>query len=139
VVNHLPDEIAKALFSKGSDGVVLKMGELGVFLATREVHGILIPAFKVRAIDTTAAGDAFNGGFATGLMLGKSPAESARFAAAVAGISVTRRGAQPSMPSMAEVERFLQASTNGANPVELSVIASSEESPDSRVEGSSVC
>jgi ribokinase len=138
VDNHLPDEIAKALLSRGGHGVVLKMGERGAFVASRGVHGILIPAFKLHAVDTTAAGDAFNGGFATGLMLGKSPAESARFASAVAGISVTRRGAQPSMPSMAEVERFLQGSTNGANPEKLSVIASSEESRDSRVEGSSV-
>jgi ribokinase len=112
--NHVPNEIAEALLSKGGRGVVLKMGERGAFVASRGVHGILIPAFKVRAIDTTAAGDAFNGGFATGLMLGKSPEESARFASAVAGISVTRRGAQPSMPSMAEAEDLLQASVNGA-------------------------
>jgi ribokinase len=105
---HLPDEIAKELLSKGCHGVVLKMGERGAFVASRGVHGILIPAFKLRAVDTTAAGDAFNGGFATGLMLGRSPAESARFASAVAGISVTRRGAQPSMPSMAETEQLLQ-------------------------------
>jgi ribokinase len=106
----LPDEIAKELLSKGIHGVVLKMGERGVFLASQDISGILIPAFKVRAVDTTAAGDAFNGGFATGLMLGKSPAESAQFASAVAGISVTRRGAQPSMPSMAEVEQLLKGS-----------------------------
>jgi ribokinase len=105
---HLPDEIARKLLSKGSQGVVLKMGDQGVFLASQDVPGTLIPAFNLRVVDTTAAGDAFNGGFATGLMLGKSPAESARFASAVAGISVTRRGAQPSMPSMAEVEQLLQ-------------------------------
>jgi ribokinase len=105
--SHSPDEIAKELFSRGSRGVALKMGERGVFLASRDISGTLIPAFKLHAVDTTAAGDAFNGGFATGLMLGKSPAESARFACAVAGISVTRYGAQPSMPSMSEVERFL--------------------------------
>jgi ribokinase len=105
---HLPDEIAKALLSKGGQGVALKMGECGVFLASRGVLGKLIPAFELHAIDTTAAGDAFNGGFATGLMLGKTPAESARFACAVAGISVTRHGAQPSMPSMTDVEQLLQ-------------------------------
>ena len=105
---HLPDQIAKELFSKGSRGVALKMGECGVYLASRDMSGTLIPAFKLHAVDTTAAGDAFNGGFATGLMLGKSPAESARFACAVAGISVTRHGAQPSMPSMTEVEQLLR-------------------------------
>ena len=127
---HLPDEIAKELLSKGNQGVVLKMGERGVFLASREVHGVLIPAFKLRAVDTTAAGDAFNGGFATGLMLGKSSAESARFASAVAGISVTRHGAQPSMPSMTEVEQFLQGSANGASPKDFSVIGAPDGSSD---------
>jgi ribokinase len=123
VDNHLPEEITRELLSKGSHGVVLKMGERGAFVASRGVHGILIPAFKLRAVDTTAAGDAFNGGFATGLMLGKSPAESARFASAVAGISVTRRGAQPSMPTMAEVEHLLQGSANGANQEKSRVVA----------------
>jgi ribokinase len=99
------------------------MGERGVFLVSQDVRGTLIPAFKLRAVDTTAAGDAFNGGFATGLMLGKSPTESARFACAVAGISVTRRGAQPSMPGMSEVERFLKGSENGAGPQEHYVTA----------------
>ena len=67
-----------------------------------------IPAYAVKAVDTTAAGDAFNGAFAVGLMLGKSSAESARFGSAVAAISVTRHGAQPSMPNAQEVERFIE-------------------------------
>ncbi len=62
-----------------------------------------IPAIAVSVLDTTAAGDAFNGGFATALMLGKTPTESASFAAVVAGLSVTCSGAQSSMPSLAEV------------------------------------
>jgi ribokinase len=70
--------------------------------------GSLVHAFSVNAIDTTAAGDAFNAGFATALMMGKPPSDSAVFAAAVAAISVTRMGAQPSMPSMAEVEAFMK-------------------------------
>lgn len=131
---HLPDEIAKELLSKGNHGVVLKMGEHGVFLSSPDTSGMLVPAFKVRAVDTTAAGDAFNGGFATGLMLGKSPAESARFASAVAGISVTRRGAQPSMPSMTEVVGFLQGLANGASPEEFGVNAAPEHKLDSRVD-----
>jgi ribokinase len=86
--------------------VVLKIGERGVYLASKHGLQIQVPAFPVKAIDTTAAGDAFNGGFATALMLGKTPLESARFAATVAAISVTRSGAQPSMPAMSEVESF---------------------------------
>ena len=103
-----PVEVAKMLLAKGNRGVVLKMGSHGAYIATQEGLGVQVTAVPVRAIDTTAAGDAFNGGFATGLMLGKSPLESARFAVAVAAISVTRTGAQPSMPTMAEVEEFMK-------------------------------
>jgi ribokinase len=102
-----PDETARILLADGCRGVVLKMGADGTYVESRGGAGSLVPAFPVDAIDTTAAGDAFNAGFATGLMLGKSPLDSAVFAAAVAAISVTRRGAQPSMPSMAEVEEFM--------------------------------
>ena len=102
-------EAAQEFRSRGCRGVVLKMGSKGTYLSSPEVAGILVPAYSVDAIDTTAAGDAFNGGFATGLMLGKSPAESAAFASAVAAISVTRIGAQPSMPNMSEVEEFIQS------------------------------
>ena len=103
-----PAEIARIFLSSGCRGVVLKMGADGTYLASQAGISSLVPAFSVDAIDTTAAGDAFNAGFATALMLGESPLDSAVFAAAVAAISVTRRGAQPSMPSMAEVEKFLK-------------------------------
>jgi sugar/nucleoside kinase (ribokinase family) len=76
---------------------------------TRFSHAAFKPwCSNVKAIDTTAAGDAFNGAFATGLMLGKSPAESARFASAAAAISTTRPGAQPSMASLEETEELLK-------------------------------
>jgi ribokinase len=111
-----PAEMAKMFLSNGCRGVVLKMGAHGTYLASKDGLGSLVPAFPVHAIDTTAAGDAFNAGFATGLMLGKSPLDSAAFAAAVAAISVTRVGAQPSMPTMAEVEDFMESeSPNIAN------------------------
>jgi ribokinase len=100
--------VAASLLAKGVQGVVLKLGENGVYCATGDSPGFSVPAFQVKAVDTTAAGDAFNGGFATGLMLGKTLIESARFASAVAAISVTRTGAQPSMPRMDEVNRFIQ-------------------------------
>ena len=108
-----PAEKAAAFLAKGCHGVVLKMGSQGAWLASRQIPGELVPAFPVKAIDTTAAGDAFNGGFAAALMLGKSPRQSAAFAAAVAGLSVTRAGAQPSMPTMAEVDAFMSLQPPG--------------------------
>jgi ribokinase len=107
-----PAETAQMFLSNGCRGVVLKMGAHGTYLGSQDGISSLVPAFSVNAIDTTAAGDAFNAGFATALMLGKSPLDSAAFAAAVAAISVTRIGAQPSMPSMAEVEEFLENDSN---------------------------
>lgn len=103
-----PAEMAAKILARGCRGVLLKMGSQGAYLELQTGNGRFIPAFPVNAIDTTAAGDAFNGGFATGLMLGKSPSDSAMFAAAVAGLSVTRIGAQPSMPTMSEVKELLE-------------------------------
>jgi ribokinase len=67
-----------------------------------------VPACKVTAVDSTAAGDSFNGAFAVALAEGKSAALAVRFACAAAAISVTRRGAGPSMPHRAEIEDMLQ-------------------------------
>ena len=64
--------------------------------------------FPMTAVDSTAAGDAFNAGFAVSLLEGKNALAAARYAAAVAAISVTRKGAQPSMPTAREVKAFLQ-------------------------------
>ena len=100
-------EVAEMLLSGGCRGVVLKLGSNGSYLASHAGLREYQPAFAVKAIDTTAAGDAFNGAFAVGLMLGRSPSQSARLAAGVAAVSVTRLGAQPSMPTMTEVELFL--------------------------------
>jgi ribokinase len=82
------------------------MGARGAYLATDALDEQL-DAIPVKAVDTTAAGDAFNGAFAVGLLLGRNPKESARFAAAAAALSVTRAGAQPSMPHLREVEQML--------------------------------
>jgi ribokinase len=103
-----PEDAARSLLSKGCRGVLLKLGSRGAYLATSRHSGQFVSAFRVSAVDSTAAGDAFNGAFATGLALGKSPRESAIFAAAAAAISVTRAGAQTSMPTMSEVQQFLQ-------------------------------
>jgi ribokinase len=100
-------QIANVLLSAGVENVVLKLGSRGVFLSTANNSGQMVPAFPVQAVDTTAAGDAFNGAFATALMLGMGQVEAARFAVAAAAISVTRHGAQPSMPTRAEVDELL--------------------------------
>lgn len=102
-----PTSIVEMLMSKGVKGVALKMGSRGAYLASTDGLREPLCSYPVEAIDTTAAGDAFNGAFATGLMLGKGPVESARFAVAAAAISVTRAGAQSSMPLTAEVEQMI--------------------------------
>ena len=99
-------QTAQSIRAAGPAGVILKLGSQGAYLSTDSIEQQL-NAVAVDAIDTTAAGDALNGAFAVGLMLGKSPIESARFAVAAGSVSVTRSGAQPSMPTFAEVSRML--------------------------------
>ena len=101
-----PSLTASMLLNQGSAGVILKMGSRGAYVAADGIEQQL-SAFAVEAIDTTAAGDALNGAFAVGLMSGKTPVESVRFAVAAASLSVTRPGAQVSMPTLAEVTRML--------------------------------
>jgi ribokinase len=107
---HDPHETARALVDMGCRGVVLKMGARGVYVASARAQE-LVPALSAEAVDTTAAGDAFNGAFAVGLVSGMSPKESATFACAAAAISVTRRGAQPSMPTLEETKARMAATT----------------------------
>jgi ribokinase len=71
----------------------------------------LVLCFDLNQLDSTAAGDAFNAGLAVSLLSGKQPLVAARYATAVAAISVTRSGAQPSMPTAREVEKFLKSQT----------------------------
>jgi ribokinase len=104
---------AESLLSCGTKNVLLKIGERGALVAEGNGLKKMVAAFSVDAVDTTAAGDAFNAGFAVGLMRGMDSFESARFAAAVAAISVTRPGAQPSMPVLHEVEQFIAAKSGG--------------------------
>jgi ribokinase len=99
---------ADLLMARGPENVVIKMGVQGAYIATADGIREMAPAFRVEAVDTTAAGDAFNAGFAVSLLSGKRPVEAARFAAAVAAVSVTRKGAQPSMPTKREVDKFLK-------------------------------
>ncbi|RZU40007.1 ribokinase [Edaphobacter modestus] len=98
---------AQELQDLGVQNVVLKLGDQGVVL--KEANGAVthLPAARVDAIDTTAAGDAFNGAFAMGLASGMATMEAARWAVAAASISVTKAGAQPSLPTLEEVKAFL--------------------------------
>jgi ribokinase len=106
-VNLEPPEAAEKLLRMGARNVALKLGAQGVFLAGRDSAPQRIPGFPVNAVDTTAAGDCFNAAFAVSLTRGNPPAEAARYAAAAAAISVTRAGAQPSLPTGVEVDAFL--------------------------------
>jgi ribokinase len=97
---------ATALKARGVRNVLVTLGAGGVWLDTENWQGH-VPAFEVQAVDTVAAGDTFIGAFVTRLVEGASPHEAARFGCAASAISVTRPGAQPSIPARAEVETFL--------------------------------
>lgn len=98
------------LSALGAENVLLKLGPRGCAIADgrQPKQPVRIPAFQVTAVDTTAAGDAFNAAFAVGLLRGHTAMQSAVFASAVAAVSVTRAGAQPSLPTAIEVVEFLQ-------------------------------
>jgi ribokinase len=100
-------DAADRLFACGAKNVLLKLGSHGCLVAEQRGPKQRIPAFPIDAVDSTAAGDAFNAAFAVSLLQGKSPQESARFACAVAAISVSRPGAQRSMPTLEELTEFL--------------------------------
>lgn len=100
--------IAHALLDLGCGSVILKLGAKGCFYADRttEIHA---PGFAVKALDTTAAGDVFNGALAVALAEGISIAEALRFANAAAALSTTKAGAQSSVPMRSEVDAFLKS------------------------------
>jgi len=97
---------AEWFFEKGVKNVLFTLGVRGVFIATNEKQG-MIPAYKVNAIDTTGAGDAFNGGLAVALAEGKDIWEAAKFANALAAVAVQRLGTTPAMPTRAEIDEFI--------------------------------
>jgi ribokinase len=103
-------ECASELLGKGPANVVVKMGSRGAFLATANGQQCMVPSLKVKVVDSTAAGDAFNGGLAVALMRGMTIQDAVRFGAAVAGVSVTRAGAQPAMPLQEDVDQLMRKS-----------------------------
>ncbi len=111
-VTNLDEAIAaaKALRAMGAGAAIITLGDKGALYhsASETVHIPVISAGPV--LETTGAGDAFNGGFAASLASGANPVTALRFAAATAGISVTRAGTAPSMPALAEIEALLARS-----------------------------
>ena len=99
---------ARALRALGAGAAIVTLGEKGALYhdGTRTVH---VPPYKAGpVVETTGAGDAFNGGFAAALSEGMDPVQAVRFGSATAGISVTRAGTAPSMPSRGEIEALLK-------------------------------
>ena len=98
---------AESLLETGVKTVILTMGAKG-FLFANSSRSEFVPAIKVKGVDATAAGDAFTAGLAFGLARGQALFDAALFANYVAALSVTKMGAQSSIPSMEEVETFIK-------------------------------
>jgi ribokinase len=99
-------QAADKLRARGVETVILTLGAHGAFVAAASVRE-LVPGFRANAVDTTAAGDVFNGALAVALGEGRPLLQAARFAHAAAAISVTRLGAQPSAPDRWEIDSLL--------------------------------
>jgi ribokinase len=98
---------AQALRAQGAGAAVVTLGEKGA-LFHDGARTIFVPAFSAGpVVETTGAGDAFNGGFAVALAEGRDAADAVRFGCATAAISVTRPGTAPAMPSRAEIDALL--------------------------------
>ena len=96
------ESAAKALIAKGVANVIITLGSQGALVYSQSIN-VLVPSPKVVAVDTTAAGDVFNGALAVALSEGKDLKDAAEFACKVASIAVTRMGAQASAPKRSEI------------------------------------
>lgn len=101
------DDIAQALLRSGARNIVITLGSQGVYMMN-ERETIQLPSFKVKAIDTVAAGDTFCGALAVACSKKGISREALDFANAAAAIAVTRLGAQSSIPTLVEVNAFIQ-------------------------------
>jgi ribokinase len=99
-------DVARALLARGPRVVILTLGAQGAFVGTLD-HRVHVPALPVTVVDTTAAGDAFNGALAVALAEGRPLTGAVHFANAAAGLACTQRGAQNSLPVRTQVEAFL--------------------------------
>ncbi len=98
---------AARLLEMGAKNVIITLGVRGAFW-TNGQDEVLVPAIPVKAVETTGAGDAFNGGFATAIAEGRDIETALKFATCTAAISVTRLGSSPSMPKREEIEALLR-------------------------------
>ncbi len=105
IINNY-EQAARKLREKGVKTVIITLGSRGSFVSDERFTG-MVPAYKVKATDTIAAGDVFNGALAVALSEKKTMEEAVRFASAAAAISVTRRGAQASAPAAGEIIKFM--------------------------------
>ena len=96
---------AEKLIAAGVENVIVTMGTQGALVATAD-RAFMVPSRAVEAVDSTAAGDAFNGGLAFALARGLALEDAVREAALVGALSVTKMGAQPSLPTAEEIEQF---------------------------------
>ena len=101
------EKAAEKLVAQGVEKVIITLGRQGAFVLTKD-EKVSVPAFKVDAVDTTAAGDTFCGAYAVANAERMIPVDALRFASAAAALSVTRMGAQPSAPSRLEIDEFLK-------------------------------
>lgn len=97
---------AKELLSHGTQTIIATLGSRGALIATNENIEI-VSGYKVKAVDTVAAGDSFNGAFAVALMEGKTLQEAVKFANAMGALTVTEKGAIPSLHTRKQVEEFI--------------------------------
>ena len=102
------------LQQQGASTIIVKLGEQGVLCGTPQ-EVFQVPAFTVPVVDTVAAGDAFNGGLAAALSEGKPFKQAVVWASATAALSVSKAGAQPSMPTRSQVAEFLRQASSSLN------------------------